>query len=365
VKLSRILALWEDFITVSSAEYVIRVAKMIFYIFSATHFVACVWYWLGCVAHNDKDSGWVSQAGLEAESFEMLYSTSVHWAFAHLLLGEIDVAPTQAWERAYSVLIHCVGLIVFSSFVSSLTELMASAAAQAADRSKRNSEVRDYMESHLVSVKLSSCIENFRKHANRHADSQKLPRHLIDGLQNLPVSLAVSLSRQVYMHRMKSHAFFAKCCEVWHDHLGSLVHRSIVEECITPGTEVFVLGQHAEVVYIIAKGHASYTNDPRTSYTKNVSVDEGAWVSEPALWLGNWKRRGDLMSASALELFCLNIERFRGFIVEKHNAGLYACRFAELVAKEVNHSRIPFAAMSDVELDLEARAVFAESALSE
>lgn len=289
----------------------------------------------------------------------MLYLTSVHWAFAHLLLGEIDVTPTKAAERAYSILIHSVGLIVFSSFVSSLTELMAHAAEQSAEKSRRDSEVRDYMEDHLVCVRLTSCIEHYRRHARHHAHRQKLPREDIDGLENLPEALAVKLSEEVYMRKLKAHGFFSVFQRLWSDHIGEIIHQVVGEKYFAPDEEIFLAGQSTECVYIVAKGQVWYTKDSLT-----VDANDGAWVSEPALWLGDWNRRGDLASRSHVELFRMDIGEFRVLVVENFSTGLFACQFAELVARGVHQGKIPFTSLSDLELDLQGRGDYAERAVT-
>mmetsp|Transcript_72584 Transcript_72584/g.158452 ORF Transcript_72584/g.158452 Transcript_72584/m.158452 type:complete len:463 (+) Transcript_72584:3-1391(+) len=275
-----------------------------------------------------------------------LYMAAFHWSFAHLLLGEMDIVAKNPMERVYSVVILMVGLMVFSSFVSSITEYMSRIAQMKAEKTRVDLEVRRFMEDHSVSARLSAQIFRYRKHLGKRSNREILPRDSIVGLQDLPKGLATLLSLEVYMKPLIAHAFFNRLYEDNHEVFALAVHQTMSEIYCNKGRELFQKGQRAETVLIVVFGEGSYLRDGLTT-----RVEKGEWISEHALWLGGWKRRGDMEVNVSMEVCALNIESFREFCLSYISIGLKALAFAESVANE----KIPYSQLDDVGLDLASR----------
>mmetsp|Transcript_118757 Transcript_118757/g.378735 ORF Transcript_118757/g.378735 Transcript_118757/m.378735 type:complete len:482 (-) Transcript_118757:28-1473(-) len=347
-KVDRIMGTIRDVLNTSAIDYGCKIAKMLFTIFGVTHAIACGWYFIAS-AVNDRDVNagtWVRGEGLEGASTGILYATALHWAFAHLLLGEMDVQAVHLWERTYSVVILMVGLIVFSSFVSSITEYMSRIAQMQAENSKQDQEVRRFMEDHEISAMLTSQVDRYRRHSRTTKDADNLPRELIPGLQELPETLSVWLSEEVYQKTLTSHGFFANLQSVHPDIIALGTHRMMREQYFRKGMAVFHKGQSAQHVLVFSKGKGQYQRDD-FQYT----VQKGEWVSEHAIWLGGWKRRGELQATTSIEAHALDIQEFRQFSAEYVKIGYEAVAFAELVA----NVKVPYSQLHDVGLDLNER----------
>lgn len=362
LKLSRLPALGQSLSEAFHSPMVVGAFKtciMIFLIFATTHLVACGWYFLACpLAVHDSDRTWVTASQLDLQDKSMLYVTCIHWALAHLLLGEMDIAPQTVYERCYSVAIDFLGLVVFSSFVSGLTEFTSQVAETRAEKRRQDESVRRYFERHSVSVQLASQIQNFREHA-MHMSETRVQRHEIEGLRNLPESLAAKLSVEVYGPKLREHSFFVAYGKRDPTRLNDAASALICEEGFLPNGDVFLKGQDVASVFIVIAGELEYTSGPRQS--SPVRVTAGQWVSEAALWL-IWKRRGTLQSVSRACLLNLNIAAFRGWATGEVHGGLFAAKYAELYARSLLHGDKPITELSDLHMDKEAWSEVAEHA---
>merc|ERR1719161_490624 len=55
------------------------------------------------------------------DTFGYHYFTALHWALAQVSPGNINIMPMNWKERVMNIFVLCLTLIVFSSFISSMT----------------------------------------------------------------------------------------------------------------------------------------------------------------------------------------------------------------------------------------------------
>lgn len=337
----------------------LQLTQMLLLFFAMMHVIACGWYFLASPNNTEQAAKtWLLDANMQDAGGGMLYATSMHWALAHLLLGEVDVYATNVSERLYSCLIFLIGLVVFSSFVSSLTEFMSEVAAQSAEKKKQDEAVQHYFDKNTVSVHLANQIQIFRRHT-RQMSLKSTPRQEIEGLRHLPESLSKKLNAEVYCPRLKEHSFFLAYFRKNEPHLNHAVNTIISEDAYLAKDDVFLPGQDAANVFIIMEGELEYTC-ASTSY--QYPVRAGSWVSEPALWL-IWKRHGSLQSTSGSCLMNLNIKAFRSWVTEDVQGGLFASKFAELHARALLRLDKSVAELSDLHMDKETLRDVAKKAI--
>lgn len=330
-----------------------KIFQMMFFIFATMHLAACGWYFIASPLNPGRDDvTWITTAHLDGDnaSVPVLYWTSMHWALAHLLLGEIDVISTNVSERLYAIAMFLLGLVVFSSFVSSLTEFMTETAAKSTEKKKQDEAVQRYLDRNSVSVSLANQIHIFRRHT-RHISQRSVPRQEIDGLCNIPESLAMRLSAEVYCPRLKEHSFFLVHSVQHEEQLNEAVSALITEQAHLPKEDVFLPGQDAANVLIVMEGDLEYIRS--LNGHENRPVGAGQWVSEPALWL-TWKRHGQLQSLSGCCLMNLSVRAFREWVTAEIHCGLFAAKFAELQARSLLNLDVPLLQLSDLHMDKEA-----------
>lgn len=336
---------------------VVKVFNMLFFIFATTHLVACGWCFMAAPfwAPDGNSLTWITGNSMAEASTGLLYTTSMHWALSHLLLGETDIVPKTVVERCYSILAFLLGLVVFSCFVSSLTEFASQLAESTAEMKRQDDAVRRYFERNAVSVQLANQIQSFRKHT-RQTSQKSVPRQDIEGLRIIPESLANKLSAEVYGPKLRVHGFFHVYAKQDEARLNRSAAILMSEHSYLPDAEVFWEAEESTHVLIVIDGELNYTQRGDTE-----RICGGQWVSEPAMWL-IWKRRGDLQSVTGAYVLQLSIKAFRDWAVTDVPCGLFAAKFAELLARSLLNLDTSIAEVSDLYMDKEALEVIADRA---
>merc|ERR1719191_2017613 len=98
-------------------------------IVSLAHLLGCGFWGISKFGRNFQDSwdlepGWAS--AFNGSSVSYRYTTALHWSLTQFTPASMDLHPTNTLERAYSVVVIMLALVVFSSFVSSITAAMTS-----------------------------------------------------------------------------------------------------------------------------------------------------------------------------------------------------------------------------------------------
>merc|ERR1712185_398781 len=88
------------------------------------HFVACAWYALGTIGHDLNQHNWLDAHHMLHFDAFYKYITAYHWSLTHFTPGSMHIQPMNALERLFAVLLLIWGMVVFSSFVSSITSAM-------------------------------------------------------------------------------------------------------------------------------------------------------------------------------------------------------------------------------------------------
>merc|ERR1712032_674460 len=109
-----------EFIYTEQVKLLLRLVKLVILILFLNHYIACLWYAMA-IWTNDSvtwlDRYVLTVDGLESHSGVLLYFTSLHWSLTQFTPATMDVAPTNATERAFAVFIVLFALMCFSSFV--------------------------------------------------------------------------------------------------------------------------------------------------------------------------------------------------------------------------------------------------------
>jgi len=93
------------------------VFKQLLGVLGVTHFVACIWFWLG----TQSGRGWVTAEGFKDVILSYQYSTSFHWALCQLTGGMDEIHPHTTGERCFNIVIFIIGFTLAGIFISSLT----------------------------------------------------------------------------------------------------------------------------------------------------------------------------------------------------------------------------------------------------
>ena len=121
------------------------------------HWIACGWVLLGLRT----DVGWMQMSSTAGQSDAYIYTTSLHWSLTQFTPAATNIQAHTAVERIYSICVILFALIVFSSFVSSLTTSMQSLHAAQAARESQELELRSFFVENNVTAELGTQISKF------------------------------------------------------------------------------------------------------------------------------------------------------------------------------------------------------------
>merc|ERR1740123_1259732 len=93
---------------------------------------------------SNVQKSWVDEGRFLEESYWYRYFTSYHWAITQVTPASMEVQPTEEGERLFVVTVDILGLIGFSSFVSTVTATMTQLRQLQVSRHKEISQVKTF-----------------------------------------------------------------------------------------------------------------------------------------------------------------------------------------------------------------------------
>lgn len=382
MRLMKLASVWfrlADSIAVYFSEkflMIVNILNCMLFILVACHLIACGWYafgtWEGiaaprgdrhpCFFDGGASSGsttgtlsavayggdmchigsWVDALALDYGTEPSLwyrYLTALHWALTQFTPASMEVVPHNSAERIFAMFTVLLGVVTFSSFVSSITGSMAQMRMINMDRHRLIDSVRRFILNHRLSLDTGMRIHNFV----RTNDSRVRKRDVdVSVLNRLPDMLRLDLRREMFLPVLIKHPLF------WH-HQRCIKDTSLSRICDMAMSEKFLggeadqcfsYGQRANEMYFVSSGGCRYILGPNSDQQQNTTIHdvmEGSMVAEATLWVV-WHYRGSLDTNGTCDLMALNLQRYLNAVAGSsvvRYLGIYARAFAaKLLAKE-------------------------------
>jgi len=153
---------------IGRSEYtslILGVFSHMFCILLINHYIACAWCLLG-----GRDGGWV-EVYVKGAYTPMLYFTSLHWSLTQFTPATMAVQPQNFHERVFAVAVLLFAMVTFSSFVSSITDLMTHMRNLRSVETKNFMKLDRYLKDTCISLNLSVRIRRYLEHVL--ADQQR------------------------------------------------------------------------------------------------------------------------------------------------------------------------------------------------
>lgn len=207
----------------------------------------------------------------------------------------MEVRPYNEFERVYNVGVIIGSLVIFSAFVSTITNLVLKLRSLNAAKAQQETMIRRYMAEHKVSNEMSArvwhCVRKMQITASRKVALKDMP-----GLSLLPVHVKADLRQEIFRPVLMEHPFFD-----WLDYKGSgvvgqLCKKVIEERSFDAGEEVFTDGEEVDCMFFVTGGQIDYyeADAPNgdedmtvTGVSPSASVAPGDWACEIVLWAQN------------------------------------------------------------------------------
>ena len=177
-----------------------------------THWLACVWHFLGTISSPDgnlenlDEDNWLVAAGVDGSSTAQRYGAAVYWAVATMTsVGYGDVGAQNLTEQWYSTLVMLVGLIgggiIVADILAIMSSLHSSSQKQRARREGLMQLLRTAQPPRELRRKLMQWLEDSNRSASQASDVMPLlPMDLRRGMllhMNKPLVEGIHLLRNI------------------------------------------------------------------------------------------------------------------------------------------------------------------------
>ncbi|CAE8735659.1 unnamed protein product, partial [Polarella glacialis] len=317
-----------DRIQSESSRILVRVIKLLVFIMLINHLIACSWYGLG-ISDTEREDTWVKANSVQEKGALYAYTTALHWSITQFTPASMEVVPKNELERAFTIVVILSAMVIFSSFVSTITNAMNQLGNLGNERNAQLVKLRRFFSEQKVSASLvariSSCI-----HQSATLTSVRVHSEDIRILELLPVSLKCDLAQEIFAPTLCAHPFIA----TWAAYYASESKRLfLAAKSFSLGTkhELFHAGQATESMYFLSSGAMVFIRDDQASVGTPEDVGPGQWLAEPAMWL-TWKHVGHASSTENCEVMSLHCETAIGILSLGTGVDSAARRYAKTFA---------------------------------
>jgi len=356
MKLHKMFEEVQDRIHSEIFHILIDVVKLTIVIVFINHFIACIWW---AISDASESSSWIRAGDYVEQGLGYKYFTSLHWSLTQFTPASMEVTPKNLSERVFAVFVLLFALIVFSSFVSSITAAMTDLRKVSGIYDKNFAMLRRYLRERSISHDLSMRIVRYTEHrvVARKLHTQDTEVKLLD---ELSTPLRRELVREQYESTLSRHPLFKIVAEV--DTIGMQHVCSIVSRVyFSSGDTAFMEGHYADKMFFVVSGKMRYFppqglensmsdlqpsitnltvspsgkqfNLKRQSSYKSLdlwTVTQGDWCCEASLWT-HWWHAGTLRVAEMSEVLAIESMAFAKVIsLHKgvyHNVARYGRAF--------------------------------------
>jgi hypothetical protein len=246
-------------------QLLLQILQMLMMVLVLIHTVGCMWYGFSVNLIGSTDMTWVEYylVGKDGEftpdahddGFKYHYLTALHWALAQVSPGNTDIMPMNWKERAMNIFVLCLTLIIFSSFISSMTVAVTRLRNLHSADEKRHAMLRKYFRDHGVPPDLAIRVQSFleeKMEAHSCKTQEKevdLLHHLTKGLYHeiLRVSQEPILRKYPVLRQLNS-------SEPAKDLMGMICAEACSQKVVGPGEKVYVVDEVSRGMYFLNKG---------------------------------------------------------------------------------------------------------------
>mmetsp|Transcript_74022 Transcript_74022/g.117232 ORF Transcript_74022/g.117232 Transcript_74022/m.117232 type:complete len:375 (+) Transcript_74022:2-1126(+) len=248
----------------------------------------------------------------------------MHWALTQFQ-GTSEIVPgASTGERCYAVMTVLASLLILSSFVSSLTNMMMQLQSLHSVRNFQQRAVRGYLNYHKISTELSTRVKKFVEW------KQKLQKHNEyneEVLKILPPQLLMDVQNETRSPTLCKHNFFEIFTRIYPRLTRKVCHVALQHLSPAPEEIIFSHQETCYYMYFVESGELVYTVVQRqdaavVSLGKHHAVS-GSYLAEPGLWM-HWQHKGDLVVDKFASLLAVCPNKFAD-LVSSHPPAHVSC----------------------------------------
>eukprot|EP00443_Scrippsiella_acuminata_P014477 CAMPEP_0115186288 /NCGR_PEP_ID=MMETSP0270-20121206/9905_1 /TAXON_ID=71861 /ORGANISM="Scrippsiella trochoidea, Strain CCMP3099" /LENGTH=873 /DNA_ID=CAMNT_0002599409 /DNA_START=83 /DNA_END=2704 /DNA_ORIENTATION=+ len=347
------------------SEYIqtlLHVGQIVTCIIVINHFIACLWYAIGTWDFDDTISrmnqNWVDENFESYHTIAYRYTTSMHWSITQFTPASMEVFPENAVERTYNIIVIILGMVTFSTFISSVTQAMTHLRKIAGGKEAQLTQLRRFLGENNVSMQLAMRVWRYYEQGQKGKPHRMMWRD-VALFADIPEVLKMDLQHEVYMPALAWHPFFFHYQENNSNAMRAICYHAVNEVSFRKEQDIYREGEVADKMYFVIDGllehrmtlgGCSPTMDGVDDYTGIVTeeVFVGEWLAEAAVWV-KWFFTGTTATKQFSVLCVLAVPGLHRVMKEYVDLLPRCCVYAESF---VQHLRAQGVAMSDLATDL-------------
>lgn len=345
VKINRLMSVLRDRIDSEYLFIFVNIIKLMLSLLVVNHFLASVWYAIGDLGMNLDAENWIERHNFKDRPLGERYTVALHWTLTQFTPASMDVQPQNTGERSFAICVLVSGLVLFSSFISSITNSMTQLRSMDDDKSKQFWLLRRYLRNHNIQANLAfRILRHVEFTCNEHREL--IPEDKIWVLGLLSEQLRNELHFSVSYSCMSTHPLF--------DIVQDMSRMTMVRLCSTSlsihrlaGTDVlFIPGTLQCSMHFLESGRLSYTHvDNSDSAGETLMQGERQWICEPAMWT-QWVTVGDCHATCECKIVSIEVKSFGQVIGKDALSWLLVSKYATRYSSWL--STLPRSSLTDI-----------------
>jgi len=307
---------------ISRSEYItlsLGIVRHLLGILFINHLIASFWYLLG-----QDPGGWLEVYEIPVGNWWYSYLITLHWSLTQFTPAAMDVGPQTLPERAFNVAVVIFALVTFSSFVSSITNLMTHLRNLESAEAILFSKLEDFMQSRKFSFYLTIRVRRYLD--QRLAEKRSRPEEQdIELLQRLSEPLKMEVHFEMHSPTLTKHPLFFAYSRLNEPAMMKLCHAGLKTTQLSGDDYLFTKGETAKLMYFAMSGSLTYTKEEEPA---PYPVQAPAYFSEMVLWCP-WTHCGWMRAKTDCKLLCLDAAKFFDVVQHDKNCQLEVCAYAE------------------------------------
>jgi hypothetical protein len=265
---------------------------------------------------------------------------SYQWALSQFR-GTHTIAAQTDFELIYSNVCLIVGLVVVSTFISTLTETTAEMHEMWREMKQKDRILCDYLQEFEISLEVSARAKKilslaYNKNILHDADTV---------LMQLPTDVIMDVHYEARSPALCEHVLFATLRRHFPRAFHRFCHDGVTDTLVTKYEAVFLPGDACHRSLFVWSGLVAYepaevnhlAHVRKRLQHNTIELCKGAIVCDVALWT-SWVNRGTLHTVEDSTMFAISVDRLQAhaiaFVGVHAAAVLYARQFLELASFE-------------------------------
>mmetsp|Transcript_26484 Transcript_26484/g.61779 ORF Transcript_26484/g.61779 Transcript_26484/m.61779 type:complete len:775 (+) Transcript_26484:120-2444(+) len=329
----------------------------IFVLLVVAHLLACTWYFIAKETRSYfGEENWVDRHSMLDTTWQNRYFTSLHWSLAQVTPGSMDVQPQNVWERIYNCIVLTLGIIIFSSIISSITSGLSALKNIHGRYDRQRFMLRRFLRERTVSAVLSHRVLQYTD--NILKPMQRMVRkNEVELLTLLPKSLYMDVVLELYDAFLVVHPLFQALKLQNRLVLQKICCNALEQVLLSKADVLFSPGETALQMYFVILGKLVYARADEREITNFAA---NTYFCEVALWT-NWVHQGDMNALMDSELLALDSGGFRQVMAQHHGEMLLLKEYGTEFVYRLNEKAGFFAANGSQHIDKEQNRVLTDA----